>query len=625
MDMWHILIGRPLKTTEVQGEEIGSSEGLAALSLDALTSVAYGPEAIAIVLVGIGVAGIRYLLPESLAITGLLALLVTSYSQVIDAYPKGGGAYAVSRENLGVGASHLAAAALLVDYTLTVAISIAAGVGALSSAWPVLIPWTVPLCLALLAVVTILNLRGVGESARAFLLPTFVFIIGLLAVLAWGFIHPHLTHAVHHIPRSAPPVGAFFLMKAFAAGCTALTGVEAIANGVPLFRQPRQLRAKRTEWLLGIILAAMLIGIAVLTMRFGVVPGGNRSLLSKVMTGSVGRSWVFYVVSLAIATVLGLAANTSFGGLPVLTSLLARDRFLPQSFAIRGDRLVFERGVWVLAVGAAVLLVAVGGNTQALVPMFAIGVFTGFTLSQLGMVFHWRKARPRGWLARAALNGAGAIATGIATLLFVTTKFLEGAWVVVVAIPLLIWMFRRIHRYYQRVGEQLGIGRLPLPVVPRPRPLVVVPITPSLSELTRRALDHALSLSDEVIAVVVLFTEPEDEGAINPRAEQFLDEWKRWNPPVRLSVLKSQYHSVVRPLLRFISTIERQSGERVLVLVPDVVPDGLGAELLHNKLGSAITQALRKRTDVVIGTVPMHFPDSDRKSSPAEEKPGRSG
>lgn len=623
MDMWHVLIGRPLKTTEAQSEEIGTSEGLAALSLDALTSVAYGPEAIAIVLVGIGVAGIRYLLPESLAITGLLALLVISYSQVIDAYPKGGGAYAVSRENLGVGASHLAAAALLVDYTLTVAISIAAGIAALSSAWPVLLPWTVPMCLALLAVITVLNLRGVGESARAFLLPTFIFIVGLLAVLAWGFIHPHLTHTVRPIPHRAPPVGAFFLMKAFAAGCTALTGVEAIANGVPLFRRPRQLRAKRTEWLLGIILAAMLIGIALLTMRFGVIPGGNRSLLSKVMAASVGRRWVFYVVSLAIAAVLGLAANTSFGGLPVLASLLARDRFLPQSFAIRGDRLVFERGVWVLAMGAAALLVAVGGNTQALVPMFAIGVFTGFTLSQLGMVFHWRKARPRGWRRRGALNAAGAVATGTATLLFVTTKFLEGAWVVVVAIPVLIWMFRRIHRYYQRVGDQLGIGHLPAPVAPRPRPIVVVPITPTLSELTRRALDHALSLSDEVIAVVVFFSEPEDEGAVSPRAEQFLTDWKRWNPPVRLSVLKSQYHSVVRPLLRFIGTVERQSGERVLVLVPEVVPEGLSAELLHNKLGSVITRALRKRTDVVIGTVPMHFPESDRKSSVNEEKPGR--
>ncbi|NMP22592.1 APC family permease [Sulfobacillus harzensis] len=622
MDIWHLLIGRPLKTAEAQSEEIGTSEGLAALSLDALTSVAYGPEAIAIVLVGLGVAGIRYLLPESLAITGLLALLVLSYSQVIDAYPKGGGAYAVSRENLGTGASHLAAAALLIDYILTVSISIAAGIGALTSAWPELLPWTVPMCLALLAVVTFLNLRGVGESARAFLLPTLLFIVGLLAVLGWGFVHPHLTHPVHPVPVRPPHASAFFLMKAFAAGCTALTGVEAIANGVPLFRKPRQLRAKRTEWVLGILLATMLIGIAALTIRFGVIPGGNQSLLSKVMAAAVGRSWAFFVVSLAITAVLGLAANTSFGGLPLLASLLARDRFLPQSFAIRGDRLVFERGIWVLAIASAILLVAVRGNTQALIPMFAIGVFTGFTLSQLGMVVHWVKTRPRGWQMRALLNGMGTVATGIATLLFVITKFPEGAWLVVVAIPLLIWMFRRVYRYYQRVGQELGIGRVPDPVEPRPHPIVVVPITPTLTELTRRALDHALSLSDQVIAVVVLFEEPGDDNASTKTAKQFLQAWEVWNPPVRLSILKSQYHSVVKPLLRFISTLERQADERVLVLIPEAVPEGLGASLLHNRLGSVIRQALRRRTDVVIGTVPMHFPDSDRKSTGQKEKPG---
>ncbi len=622
MDVWHLLIGRPLKTREAESEEIGTSEGLAALSLDALTSVAYGPEAIALVLVGVGVAGIRYLIPESLAIMGLLAILVLSYSQVIDAYPRGGGAYAVSRDNLGVNASHLAAAALIVDYILTVAISIAAGIGALTSAWPVLLPWTVPLCLILLAVVTWLNLRGVGESARAFLLPTVVFIVGLLAVLAWGFIHPRLVHPHASLP-AAPHVSIFFLMKAFAAGCTALTGVEAIANGVPLFRKPRQLRAKRTEWLLGILLGAMLIGIAALTVRFRLVPGGQASLLSRVMTASVGRNWAFFVVSLAIAAVLGLAANTSFGGLPVLASLLARDRYLPQAFSIRGDRLVFERGVWVLAIGAAVLLVAVGGNTQALIPMFAIGVFTGFTLSQVGMVVHWFKTQPRGWRLRAGLNSAGALATGMATILFVATKFLEGAWVVVLTIPLLIWIFRRIHGYYLRVGQALGVDREPDPVVPLPKPLVVVPITASLTEMTRRALSHAASLSTEVIAVTVLFEEPGDSDSVRHREEQLQKAWENWNPPARLVVLRSQYHSVVRPLLRFINTLERHATQRVLVLIPEVVPDGLGASVLHNRLGGVITRALRKRTDVVIGTVPMHFPPSERKSPEKEAESTR--
>ena len=609
MDAWQFLFGRPLKARESESEEIGTSGGLAALSLDALTSVAYGPEAIALVLITVGAAGIHYLLPISLAIIGLLAILVLSYSQVIDAYPQGGGAYAVSKDNLGTGASKLAASALIVDYILTVSISIAAGIGALTSTFPSLLPWTLEMCLGLLAIVTFMNLRGVGESARAFLFPTMVFVVGLLGVLAYGFFRPAHTYMLKKVPiASAPPhVSLFFLLTAFAAGCTALTGVEAIANGVPLFREPRQLRAKRTEWLLGILLGAMLLGIALLTVRFGVLPGGNTTLLSKVMVGAVGRSWAFFVVSLAITTVLGLAANTSFGSLPVLASLLARDRYLPQSFAIRGDRLVFERGIWVLAMASALLLVAVNGNTQALIPMFAIGVFTGFTLSQFGMVLHWRKTRPPGWKLRATLNLAGAFATGLATMLFVVTKFVEGAWVVVLAIPVIIFLFGRIRRYYDRAGRQLQVGGLPQPVTPWPRPIVIVPLAPSLTELTRRALSHALSLSDEVIAVVVFLEAPHGEDSQLRRV--FEADWQKWNPPVRLVILKSQYQSVIRPLLRFINSIERHANQRILVLVPEVVPDSLGSMLMHNRLGTAIANALKKRTDVVIGMVPMHLPD----------------
>jgi len=620
MDMWHLLFGRPLKVSESESEEIGTSEGLAALSLDALTSVAYGPEAIALVLITVGAAGIHYLLPISLAIIGLLAILVLSYSQVIDAYPQGGGAYAVSKDNLGVGASKLAAAALIVDYILTVSISIAAGIGALVSTFPSLLPWTLPMCLGLLAIVTFLNLRGVGESARAFLFPTMVFVVGLLCVLAWGFIDPASTHALHAVPAAAPHVSWFFLLTAFAAGCTALTGVEAIANGVPLFREPRQVRAKRTEWLLGTLLGAMLLGIALLTVRFGTLPGGSTTLLSKVMVGAVGRSWAFFVVSLAITVVLGLAANTSFGGLPVLASLLARDRYLPRSFAIRGDRLVFERGIWVLAIASAVLLVAVNGNTQALIPMFAIGVFTGFTLSQFGMVVHWRKTKPSGWKLRATLNLAGTFATGLATMLFVITKFVEGAWVVVLAVPAIIFLFGRIHRYYDRAGRRLHVGDLPGSVSPLPKPIVIVPVSPELTELTRRALNRALSISDEVMAVVVILESPnEDDNQVRKNLEA---QWEIWNPPVRLVVLKSQFQSVVRPLLRFINSVDRHSNQRIFVLVPEVVPDSVGSMLLHNRLGTAIANALKKRTDVVIGMVPMHLPEpSDGRSKRTDAPP----
>lgn len=600
--MWRILVGRPLRSQDAESEEIGTSEGLAALSLDALTSVAYGPQAIAIVLVSVGMAGLRWLLPITIAIVGLLAILVLSYSQVIEAYPHGGGAYTVSRENLGVTGSHLAAAALIIDYILTVAISISAGIGALTSAFPSLLPLTLPMCLLLLAIVTLLNLRGVGESARAFLLPTLVFIVGLLAVLGWGFVHPATVHPHVTIPPKAPHVSLFFLMTAFAAGLTALTGVEAIANGVPLFRKPRVIRAKRTMMLLGLFLTAMLVGIAALTAKFGVSPGGNATLLSKVIAGSVGRHWEFLVMSFTTMVVLGLAANTSFGGLPILTSLLARDGYAPHAFALRGDRLVYERGVWVLAIAAALLLIAVNGNTQALIPMFAIGVFMGFTMSQTGMVIHWKRTRPRGWQLRGGLNLMGAIMTAAATILFVLTKFSKGAWLVVVAIPLLIWLFRRIKRYYDRMDGLLEVGDMPLPVTAFAKPTVIVPISPTLTHLTRHALAHALSFSDEVIAVVVIF-----DSAGEDAAESFEARWETWSPPVRLVVLKSQYHSVVRPLLRFINTMDRRLGERLLVLVPEVIPPGFLAGLLHNRLGRALTRALRQRADVVIGTVPIHL------------------
>lgn len=612
MDRWRWLLGRPLKTDEATTEEIGTSEGLAALSLDALTSVAYGPEAIALVLVGAGVAGLRWLVPVTAAIVALLAILVISYSQVIEAYPQGGGAYAVARENLGAGGSQVAAAALIVDYTLTVAISIAAGVGALTSAWPALQPWTVPLCLGVLAVLTVLNLRGVGESARAFLLPTVVFIVGLLAVVGWGLLHPVSAPAGGRIPPVAPRVGLFFLAKAFAAGLTALTGVEAIANGVPLFREPRVMRARRTEWLLGGLLGALLLGLAVLTIRFGVVPGGSVMLLSKVIIASVGHQAVFWVLSIDILVVLGLAANTSFGGLPVLASLLARDGYLPQGFAVRGDRLVFVQGIWVLASAAALLLVAVGGNPQALIPMFAIGVFTGFTLSQAGMVVHWWRTRPAGWPLRAALNGIGAALTGMATGLFILTKFAEGAWLVVCAIPLLIGLFHWVHRYYDRLARGLRTGQMPAPLTAAPKPLVVVPLFPTLSTLTERALAHALSLSDDVVAVVVEF---QGDGSAQ-QAQALEAAWQQWHPPVRLVRLKSQYHSVVRPLVRFIQRLDRRSGARVVVLIPTIVPGRWSERLLHNHLANAITAALQARTDVVIGTVPMHLPDPVPPGSP---------
>ena len=596
MDVWRLLIGRPLRWRDATEEQIGSLEGLPTLSLDALTSVAYGPQAIVIVLATAGTAALGLVVPISVAIALLLALLVSSYLQVIDGYPTGGGSYAVARANLGRGASLVSAAALVVDYTLTVAVSIAAGVAALASAFPALLPLTVPLSLAMLAVITLLNLRGLGDTARAFLLPTLVFIVGLLAILAIGIVHP-LPGPPHHpspplyANAAIAPLGVLLVLRAFSSGCSALTGVEAIANGVPVFKEPRVSRAKRTEILLGVILAAMLLGIAVLIERLHVVPRTGETILSQVMAGSVGRSWAYYLVSITITIVLGLAANTSFGGLPVLASLLARDHFVPHAFGLRGERLVFSNGIWALAIAAAALLVASHGNTDALIPLFAIGVFTSFTLAQAGMVVHWWRRRGPWWHARAALNSLGAVVTAMTTLIFVFTKFLAGAWVVVIAIPALIGLFLLIRRYYREAADQLGLHHVPSRPERRSA-LVVVPVE-NVSRLTAQAISDALSMGQEVIAVTVAFPEDRAGGALLEEA------WERWNPGVRLTVLQTEYHSVARPIIRFVKSASAQH-ERVLVLIPSIEPRHWWEGLLHNHMDLVLTVALRRLPQVVV-------------------------
>jgi amino acid transporter len=613
--LWRFLVGPPLRARDVAKEQITPVEGLPALSLDALTSVAYGPEAIIVVLAVAGAGALHLVLPITIAIVALLAILVISYRQVIDAYPGGGGAYAVSRANLGAGASLVAAAALTVDYTLTVAVSIAAGVASLTSAFPRLAPATVPICLGILAVITLLNLRGLGAAARAFLLPTMLFIVGLLAIIAIGLIHPLALHAAQP-GRSLMPtqalaaVSVLLVLKAFSAGCSALTGVEAIANGVPLFKEPRQVRAKRTELLLGLILGVMLLGLAVLADRWQIGPRSGQTVLSQIIGIAVGRGWAYYVMSLTITVVLALAANTSFGGLPVLASLLARDNYLPHVYMIRDDRQVFASGVWTLAILSGAMLVAVEGNTLRLIPLYAIGVFTGFTLSQTGLVVHWRQTRPAGWPRRAAINGTGAVVTAVATVIFLLTKFVEGAWVVVLAIPAFILLFSRIHRYYQRAGRALGLGSIP----PKPKggpTMVVVPVI-GVSWLARFGISEALSLSDNVIAVSVVT----DADSQDPkRAERLQEQWAEWNPGPPLQVLHTEYASVAAPIVAFLDQLREQHTEQIVVLIPVTVPDKARYRLLQNHYDLVLTNALRDRPDIVIvrAVMPLYLGDGHHR------------
>jgi len=619
--LWRRIIGRPLASDQAAKEQITSLEGLPALSLDALTSVAYGPEAIVIVLATAGATALHLIFPITVAIVGLLAILVFSYRQVIDAYPGGGGAYAVSKENLGAGASQLAAAALIVDYVLTVAVSIAAGVGALTSAFTPLHRHTVSLCLSILAVVTVMNLRGLGESARAFLAPTVAFIVGIGAVIVVGLIHPIARHTAQPghslvVTRGLQAVGVLLVLKAFAAGCSALTGVEAIANGVPLFREPRVKRAKQTELLLGVLLVAMLLGLATLAVRFHIGPRSGQTVLSQISGTALGRNWAYYSVSLVTTAVLALAANTSFGGLPVLTSLLARDNYLPHALAIRGDRLVYTYGIWVLAGLSGVLLVAVNGNTDTLIPLFAIGVFTGFTLSQTGLVVHWRRRRPPGWAGRAAINGLGAITTAGATVIFLLTKFTAGAWVVAIAVPSFIVLFHRVRGYYGEVAREVDLDTppsgtgAPLDIPTPQRVAVIVPVN-GISRITAETLAYARAISPDVVAVTVRF-EDEDDPDLDPA-------WQQWNPGVPLITLRSKFHSVVHPIVSYVDgqcqvpnspgTTDAPGTILALVLIPVVSPRKLRHRLLHNQLDLALAAALRYRPHVIVARIPFQLRD----------------
>ncbi|MFD7782190.1 APC family permease [Streptomyces nojiriensis] len=576
-------------------------QGLAALSLDAMASVAYGPESIVLVLAAAGAYGMGFTLPVTLAIAALLAVLVASYRQVIAAFPDGGGSYAVAKRHLGRRTSLVAAASLILDYVLNVAVSVTAGVAALTSAFPELYGERVWICLGILVLVTAVNLRGVVESAKAFLVPTAVFVGSILAMVVVGLFRDgpvSTASAAGHasaLGEGATTVGALLLLKAFAAGCSALTGVEAVANAVPSFRAPAARRAQRTEVALGALLGVMLIGLSILIGRFHLQPVEGVTVLAQLADASFGHNLAFYVVQFATMVLLALAANTSFGGLPVLMSLLARDNHLPHVFALKADRQVHRHGVVWLALVSGLLLVFSGGDTNTLVPLFAIGVFIGFTICQVGMVLHWYGERPRGWQAKAALNGFGALLTGVSAVVVTATKFTEGAWLIVVALPLLVLGFEKVHRAYTEIGERLELGRVPQ-APQRSRSVVVVPVS-GLSRLTCQALTAARSLGDEVLAVTVIHPAPEDRQI----ADALRRDWELWKPGVELIEVSSETRSLGRPLSAYVRKLAQTHPDaQVTVLIPETEPAHLWQRLLQNQRGSVVAHAVRRDTDAVI-------------------------
>jgi amino acid transporter len=574
----------PRRHGEGGKSHITSIEGLAALSLDALSSIAYGPKAIVIVLAAAGSGAIAAALPITLVIAGLLGVLVISYCQVIAVHPDGGGSYAVAKKDLGTKTSLLAAAGLVVDYVLTVAVSLAAGAANLASAFPVLAPYLLPVSVVGLALLTAVNLRGIADSARVLMLPMALFVVSILGVIVVGLFrsHPVATVGSPQPVHATQTLSVLLLLKAFSSGCSALTGVEAIANSVPMFRQPRVRRAQHTELMLGVLLAVLLIGLSVLIRRNHVTPHTGVTILAQLTAGSYGTGWPYYATSLIVTLALGLAANTSFGGLPVLMSLLARDNRLPHLFALRSERPVHRYGGVALALLSLILLIAVNADTQRLIPLFAIGVFVGFTISQVGLVRHWTTQHPHGWVPRVLINATGAVLSAVAGAVLLATKFLAGAWFVVVTLPLLMLLFARIQRYYTKAGTELALGRTPQPPT-RTASLVIVPLG-QVDAVAERAVAAALALGDAV-DVVAVFSDRTEADAMRAA-------WDQWNPSnVRLHIIDSPHHSLVHPVVAYVERAS-QDGKQVAVLIPQVEPRHRRYRILQNQRGILLATVL---------------------------------
>ncbi|WP_425343142.1 APC family permease [Nocardia brasiliensis] len=564
--------------------------GLAGLSLDAMASVSYGPEAIVLVLAAAGGAGLGLTLPVTLAIAALLAVLVASYRQVIAAFPNGGGAYAVAKAHLGHRTSLTAAASLIIDYVLNVAVSIAAGVAALTSAFPALLPYTLWICLVVLAGITALNLLGITESARAFMVPTVIFVAGILTVIVAGLLRtePASVSQGTATVLDAHTVGVLLLLKAFSSGCAALTGVEAIANAVPSFEAPKVVRAQRVEVALGALLGVMLIGLAVLIEKFEVRPIDGTTVLSQLTEAALGHGIGYYVVQFATVVLLALAANTSYGGLPTLTKILADDNCLPHRFAVRSPRQVYRYGVLTLAVAAGVLLAGANGNMNALVPLFAIGVFVGFTIAQVGMVRHWWIARTANWRARLALNGFGAALTFVAAIVTTAMKFTAGAWLIVLILPALVVGMERIRGAYRKIGECRRSDEVPPP--PRAREAVIVVPVSEVSDLSCEALSAAMSIGKDVVAVHVCLP--------GESAKAFTKAWEAWHPEVRLVLLEDSDATVGGPVARYVR--ENFAGRRKVVVIAEVDPPVGWNRVLPSHRSDELERVLRRMSDTVV-------------------------
>jgi amino acid transporter len=594
------LVGAPMPLAQARHERLSKTLALAVFASDPLSSVAYATEAILLVLILAGSAALSYALPIALGIAALLAIVVISYRQTVQAYQQGGGAYLVAKDNLGMLPALTAAAALLVDYVLTVSVSVVAGIEALTSAVPGLHPYRVVLGVLAVAGIAMGNLRGVRESGRLFAAPTYFFVASILSMVGYGLVAaifdllPEAPYEPH--PPGLEGISLFLLLRAYAAGCTALTGVEAVSNGVQALKPPEGRNAATVMAWLGVISITMFLGITYLAYDFGIVPGGSETVVSKIARRVFGTNVLYYAVQASTMLILLLAANTSYADFPRLSSILARDRFVPRQFANQGDRLVFSNGILILSGFAILLIVVFAGDTQALLPLYAIGVFISFTLSQSGMVRRWLQLRDKGWRWRMGVSGVGAVVTGIVTLTLAVTKFSEGAWIVVVVIPLLVAIFIVMHRHYEAVAAELSLEGLEGP--PRFQHTVLI-LVGDVHRGVVRAVQYAKTLAPTaVVRGVYVETDP-------ARTAKLEEKWTKWGLGVPLVVLTSPYRSLLRPFLDYLDQIQSRGDEQMITIVlPEFLPRHWWQHILHNQTALLVKGALLFRKNTVVADVP---------------------
>jgi amino acid transporter len=606
MNIFDLLLGRPLATEEEKAERIGPAKGIPIFGLDALSSAAYGPEAALTLLIPLGMAGVHFIRPITVSILALLGIVYFSYCQTITAYPQGGGSYTVATENLGVWPGLLAAAALMIDYILTAAVGISAGVGALVSAVPSLQTHTLLICLSILLLLILVNLRGVQETGAAFMIPTYVFIACLLGMIAMGLTKTALAGG-HPVPVVAPPklkevtgtVSAWLILRAFSSGCTAMTGVEAVSNGVMAFKEPTDKYARLTLTFVIAILVVMLAGIAYLCPVYGVAatePGvaGYQSVLSQLLAATAGKGTFYWISIVSILIVLCLSANTAFADFPRLARAIARNGFLPHALTLRGRRLVFTPGVYALAILTGLLLTFFGGVTDRLIPLYAVGAFLAFTLSQAGMVMHWKKAGGSGARKSMAINAIGAIATGITVIVVLVAKFTEGAWITVLLIPALILLMYAVHRHYKRVERATALDR-GANTQGLCEPLILIPIE-QWNAMSEKTLRFAWSISKEIRFVHVECGEDD---------EDFRSRWERLIaipsreallPIPELVVLQSPFRFVVNPIIDYALKTQLENHDRhIAILVPELIENHWYNLLLHNNRSRLLKGMLNLR------------------------------